>query len=115
MWQLFCKAVNAITEASCRGNVSSTLKTESSPKITNLKYHRISSNCEEVFFANCMVSSPNPFREKPVVNLETAPTQKRTESSLSLKSETAGKLPKPAAKVRVTSAVGSPSDFSSAH
>ncbi|XP_045710703.1 phospholipase A and acyltransferase 5 [Phyllostomus hastatus] len=36
--------------------------------------------------------------EKPGVSSETAPTQKRTKSSVSLKSETAGKLTKPAAK-----------------
>lgn len=57
------------------------------------------------------VCSPHPFREKPRVNSETAPTQKRTESSVSLKSQTAGKLTKPAAKVRVTRAIGSPGDF----
>ncbi|XP_053515246.1 phospholipase A and acyltransferase 5 isoform X2 [Artibeus jamaicensis] len=36
--------------------------------------------------------------EKPGVNVETAPTQKRTVSSLSLKSETPGQLTKPAGK-----------------
>lgn len=48
------------------------------------------------------------FREKPVVDLETTPKQKRAESNSTPKPESAGKLTQQAAEVSIPGALSAP-------